>query len=46
MPCELIDTGKDKRYVRRDGGGGGGRFKASVEVGDSLTIDRRQHCQD
>jgi hypothetical protein len=42
MPRELIDTGKDKRYTRRDEEG---RFKESVEVGDSLTADRRQHAK-
>ena len=36
---ELIDTGTDKRYVRRDERG---RFKASVDVGRSLSADRRQ----
>lgn len=38
MPRELIDTGKDKRYVRRDQGG---EFKHVVEVGKSLAADRR-----
>ncbi len=37
---ELIDTGTDKRYVRRDEQG---RFKESVDVGRSLAADRRQH---
>jgi hypothetical protein len=36
---ELIDTGTDKRYVRRDKGG---RFKGSDDVGPSLSADRRQ----
>ena len=36
---ELIDTGTDKRYVRRDERG---RFKASVDVGRSLSADRRR----
>jgi hypothetical protein len=36
---ELIDTGTDKRYVRRDERG---RFKESVDVGRSLAKDRRQ----
>ena len=39
---ELIDTGRDKRYVRRDDQG---RFKESDDVGKSLTVDRRQHAK-
>jgi hypothetical protein len=35
---ELIDTGTDKRYVRR---GEGGKFKESDDVGKSLAADRR-----
>jgi hypothetical protein len=35
---ELIDTGTDKRFVRR---GAGGRFKESDDVGKSLAVDRR-----
>jgi len=35
---ELIDTGTDKRYVRR---GSSGRFKESDDVGRSLAQDRR-----
>ena len=35
---ELIDTGTDKRFVRR---GSAGRFKESDDVGRSLTADRR-----
>jgi hypothetical protein len=35
---ELIDTGTDKRYVRRDEQG---RFKESTDVGRSLAADRR-----
>ena len=44
MPAkrELIDTGTDKRYVRRDEAG---RFKESVDVGKSLAADRRQHSE-
>ena len=38
MPRELIDTGNDKRYVRRDENG---RFKDVVDVGKSLAADRR-----
>jgi hypothetical protein len=39
---ELIDTGTAKRYIRRDERG---RFKESVEVGRSLSADRRQAAQ-
>ena len=39
---ELIDTGTDKRYVRRDDQG---RFKESVDVGKSLAADRRQKAK-
>ena len=39
---ELIDTGNDKRYVRRDEKG---RFKEVVDVGRSLAADRRQHAK-
>jgi hypothetical protein len=35
----LINTGNDKRYVRRDEKG---RFKESDDQGKSLTSDRRQ----
>ena len=35
---ELIDTGTDKRYVRRNGAG---QFKESDDVGKSLSQDRR-----
>ena len=35
---ELINTGTDKRYVRRDGQG---QFKESDDVGKSLSQDRR-----
>ena len=35
---ETIDTGSDKRYVRR---GAGGQFKESDDVGRSLSSDRR-----
>jgi len=34
---ELINTGTDKRYVRRDANG---RFKESDDVGRSLAQDR------
>lgn len=39
---ELIDTGTDKRYVRRDEKG---RFKESDDVGRSLAADRRQKAK-
>ena len=39
---ELIDTGTDKRYVRRDDKG---RFKDVVDVGRSLAADQRQHAK-
>jgi hypothetical protein len=35
---ELIDTGTDKRYVRRDNEG---KFKESVDVSRSLSADAR-----
>ena len=35
---ELINTGSDKRFVRR---GASGRFKESDDVGRSLAADRR-----
>jgi hypothetical protein len=39
---ELIDTGTDKRFVRR---GSGGKFKQSDDVGKSLTADWRKKAQ-
>jgi len=42
MPRELIETGKDKRFVRRDPQG---RFKDVVEVGQSLASDRRRKAK-
>jgi hypothetical protein len=39
---ELINTGTDKRYVRRDEQG---RFKESVDVGRSLAADQRQKAK-
>ncbi len=39
---ELIDTGTDKRYVRRDEHG---RFTESDDVGRSLAADRRQSAK-
>lgn len=39
---ELIDTGTDKRYVRRDEKG---QFKESDDVGRSLTQDTKRHAE-
>ena len=39
---ELIDTGTDKRYVRRDEHG---RFKESDDVGRSLAQDVRKSAK-
>jgi hypothetical protein len=39
---ELIDTGTDKRFVRRDGEG---KFKESDDVGRSLAADRRKKAK-
>ena len=39
---ELIDTGTDKRYVRRDDAG---RFKESDDVGKSLAQDVRHKAK-
>jgi hypothetical protein len=39
---ELINTGTDKRYVRRDAKG---QFKESDDVGRSLSADRRKHAK-
>ena len=40
---ELLDTGTDKRYIRRDDQG---RFTTDqVDVGRSLAADRRQHSK-
>ncbi len=39
---ELIDTGTDKRYVRRDKGG---KFKESVDVSRSLSADARHDAK-
>ena len=38
---ELIDTGNDKRYVRRDDEG---KFKESDDQGESLSADVQQHA--
>jgi hypothetical protein len=39
MPRELIDTGTDKRYVRRDMQG---RFNESDDVGRSHATDQKR----
>ena len=39
---ELIDTGTDKRYVRRDEEG---RFKESDDVGKSSAADQRRDAK-
>lgn len=39
---ELIDTGKDKRFVRRDSEG---QFDEVSDVGRSLSQDRKQHAK-
>ncbi len=39
---ELIDTGSDKRYVRRDEKG---QFKESDDVGRSLSQDVKKHAK-
>jgi hypothetical protein len=39
---ELIDTGTDKRYVRRDSAG---QFKESDDVGRSLSQDRKRKAK-
>jgi hypothetical protein len=39
---ELIDTGKDKRYVRRNNEG---QFKESDDVGRSLAADVRKKAK-
>ncbi len=39
---ELIDTGRDKRFVRRDEEG---KFKESDDVGRSLSQDRKKKAK-
>jgi hypothetical protein len=39
---ERIDTGTDKRYVRRDSEG---QFKESDDVGRASAADQRQHAK-
>ncbi len=42
MPRELIDTGTDKRFVRRDEDG---QFSESDDVGKSLAQDQRRDAE-
>lgn len=42
MPRELIDTGTDKRFVRRDEQG---QFKESDDVGRSLAQDQKRRSK-
>ena len=42
MPRELIDTGTDKRYVRRDKDG---QFKESDDVGRSSAQDQKRDAK-
>jgi hypothetical protein len=42
MPRELIDTGTDKRYVRRDNQG---QFKESDDVGRSSATDQKRDAK-
>lgn len=42
LPRELIDTGSDKRFVRRDSQG---RFKESDDVGRSLAQDQKRESK-
>jgi hypothetical protein len=42
MPRELIDTGTDKRYVRRDKNG---RFEESDDVGRSSAADQKRDAK-
>ena len=39
---ELIDTGNNKLFMRRDKEG---KFKEGVDVGTSLAADQRQHAK-
>ena len=39
---ELIDTGTDKRYVKRNAKG---QFKESDDVGKSLSLDRKRSAK-
>ena len=42
MARELVDTGTDKRFVRRDEDG---KFKESDDVGRSLAADQRHESK-
>ena len=42
MPRELIDTGSDKRFVRRDQQG---QFSESDDVGRSLAQDQKRDAR-
>ena len=42
MPRELIDTGTDKRYVRRDSEG---KFKESDDVGRASASDQKRDAK-
>ena len=42
MPRQLIDTGTDKRFVRRDKEG---RFNESDDVGRSLAQDQKRESK-
>ena len=42
IPRELIDTGTDKRFVRRDSEG---QFKESDDVGKSLAQDQKRDSE-
>ena len=42
MPRELVDTGTDKRFVRRDEQG---QFSESDDVGRSLASDQRRDAK-
>ena len=42
VPRELIDTGNDKRFIRR---ASGGQFKESDDVGRSLKTDIRRKAK-
>jgi len=42
MPRELIDTGTDKRYVRRDEQG---QFKESDDVGRAAATDQQHDAK-
>jgi hypothetical protein len=41
-PRELIDTGRNKSFARRDAAG---RFSEMTDQGRSLSADKRQHAE-